>query len=179
MSAYQEEGLAPGEHRFATKVDNWLLAVLVTAGIVSVGSILLSASTDPNAAIVSLVMVVLAFAVVIALAFPTHYTIGASELIIRSGFNVYPPDVEAVLTQHPDVTLSAVVGRVVPGNEEVVAYVQLVPGSSTSADDIRAFAAERLAAYKRPARVIIMDLLPATPSGKILKGLLRQRVNAE
>ena len=101
MSAYQEEGLAPGEHRFATKVDNWLLAVLVTAGIVSVGSILLSASTDPNAAIVSLVMVVLAFGVVIALAFPTHYTIGASELIIRSGILRYRIPLDGIQRVYP------------------------------------------------------------------------------
>lgn len=108
-----------------------------------------------------------------------HIVGRTKELIIRSGFNVYPPDVEAVLTQHPDVTLSAVVGRAVPGNEEVIAYVQLVPGSSISADEIKAFAAERLAPYKRPAKVIIMDVLPATPSGKILKSQLRQRLNSE
>ncbi|MEH6388379.1 MULTISPECIES: class I adenylate-forming enzyme family protein [Pseudomonas] len=108
-----------------------------------------------------------------------HIVGRTKELIIRSGFNVYPPDVEAVLTQHPDVTLSAVVGRAVPGNEEVIAYVQLVPGSTTSEDQIKAFAAERLAPYKRPARIIIMDDLPATPSGKILKGRLRQRIESE
>lgn len=101
MSAYHEEGLAPGEHRFATKVDNWLLAVLVAAGIVSVGSILLSASTDPNAAIVSLVMVVLAFGVIIALAFPTHYTIGASELVIRSGILRYRIPLDAIQRVYP------------------------------------------------------------------------------
>ena len=50
------------------------------------------------------------------------------ELIIRSGFNVYPPEVEAVLNGHPDVVQSAVVGRAVEGNEEVVAYLQLLPG---------------------------------------------------
>lgn len=102
-----------------------------------------------------------------------HIVGRTKELIIRSGFNVYPPDVEAVLTEHPEVTLSAVVGRAVPGNEEVVAYVQLAPGSVATAEDIRAFAAERLAPYKRPAEVVIMETLPATPSGKILKGKLK------
>ena len=100
------------------------------------------------------------------------------ELIIRSGFNVYPPDVEAVLTAHPEVTLSAVVGRPVEGNEEVVAYVQLAPDSTATAADIRAFAAERLAPYKRPSEVVIMDALPATPTGKILKGKLNQMIAA-
>lgn len=107
-----------------------------------------------------------------------HIVGRTKELIIRSGFNVYPPDVEAVLTAHPDVTLSAVMGRAVPGNEEVVAYVQLAPGSMTTAEDIRAFAAERLAPYKRPTEVVIVDSLPATPSGKILKGKLRDLVKA-
>lgn len=107
-----------------------------------------------------------------------HIVGRTKELIIRSGFNVYPPDVEAVLTAHPDVTLSAVVGRTVPGNEEVIAYVQLAPGSTATAEDIRAFAAERLAPYKRPAEVVIMNSLPATPSGKILKGKLRDMIAA-
>lgn len=46
----------------------------------------------------------------------------SKELIVRSGFNVYPPEVEAVLNAHPDVTLSAVVGCAVPGNGNVVAF---------------------------------------------------------
>ncbi len=106
------------------------------------------------------------------------YIVGRTkELIIRSGFNVYPPDVEAVLTEHPDVTLCAVVGRAVEGNEEVVAYVQLAPGSTATAEQIRSFAAERLAPYKRPSEVVIMEVLPATPTGKILKARLRQQID--
>lgn len=107
-----------------------------------------------------------------------HIVGRSKELIIRSGFNVYPPDVEAVLTAHPDVTLSAVVGRPVEGNEEVVAYVQLTPGSKATAEDIRAFAAERLAPYKRPSEVVILEALPATPTGKILKGKLNAMIAA-
>ena len=58
------------------------------------------------------------------------YIVGRTkELIIRSGFNVYPAEVEAVLNAHPSVVQSAVVGRAVEGNEEVVAFVQLLPGS--------------------------------------------------
>ena len=99
------------------------------------------------------------------------YIVGRSkELIIRSGFNVYPPDVEAVINEHPQVTLSAVVGRQVPGNEEVVAYVQRAPGSTLTVAELAAYAAERLAAYKRPSEIVFLDELPATSTGKILKG---------
>ncbi|MDX1466413.1 MAG: fatty acid--CoA ligase family protein, partial [Halomonas sp.] len=102
------------------------------------------------------------------------YIVGRSkELIIRSGFNIYPPDVEAVINEHPDVTLSAVVGRQVAGNEEVVAFVQCEPGANLEEAALRAFIAERLAPYKRPTRIVLMDSLPATASGKILKGRLR------
>lgn len=106
-----------------------------------------------------------------------HIVGRAKELIIRSGFNVYPPDVEAVLNEHPAVTLSAVVGRQVAGNEEVVAYVQLAPGAALSAADLSEFAARRLSAYKRPSEIRFLEALPATPAGKILKGRLRELAN--
>lgn len=94
------------------------------------------------------------------------------ELIIRSGFNVYPAEVEAVLNSHPDVTQSAVVGRPVEGNEEVVAFVQPVPGRALSISSLNEFAAERLAPYKRPAEIIVVEHLPASATGKILKNRL-------
>ncbi len=108
------------------------------------------------------------------------YIVGRSkELIIRSGFNIYPPDVEAVINEHPDVTLSAVVGRQVEGNEEVVAFVQCEPGATLSESELREFIAPRLAPYKRPTRLILMETLPATASGKILKGRLRDMAGRE
>ncbi|MFO1158558.1 MAG: AMP-binding protein [Reyranellaceae bacterium] len=91
------------------------------------------------------------------------------ELIIRSGFNVYPAEVEAVLNAHPAVVQSAVVGRAVAGNEEVVAYVQLLPGATTGVDDLTAHAGRQLTAYKRPAEIIVLEALPASSTGKILK----------
>jgi long-chain acyl-CoA synthetase len=98
------------------------------------------------------------------------------ELIIRSGFNVYPLEVETVLNAHPGVTQSAVVGRVVAdGNEEVVAFVQPDPRRAPSVDELRAWAAERLAPYKRPARIVMMDALPAAANGKVLKHLLKEK----
>lgn len=96
------------------------------------------------------------------------------ELIIRSGFNVYPPEVEAVLTAHPDVALSAVLGAPqADGNEEVVAFLQPKPGRSLDLETMRAFAKERLAPYKRPGRYEVMAELPAAATGKLLKHKLR------
>jgi acyl-CoA synthetase (AMP-forming)/AMP-acid ligase II len=91
------------------------------------------------------------------------------ELIIRSGFNVYPAEVEAVLNDHPAVVQSAVIGRSVPGNEEVVAYVELLPGSAATSADLTEHAARLLAPYKRPSEIIVLDALPAGSTGKILK----------
>lgn len=97
------------------------------------------------------------------------------ELIIRSGFNVFPLEVETVLNAHPGVTQSAVVGKAVAdGNEEVVAFVQPDPGQSVTVDELRNWAAARLASYKRPARIVLMQALPAAATGKILKHLLKE-----
>jgi long-chain acyl-CoA synthetase len=100
------------------------------------------------------------------------------ELIIRSGFNVYPAEIEAVLNAHPAVTLSAVVGRAVAGNEEVVAFVELAPGLQASALELAQFAEHRLAPYKRPAEIVILPALPASATGKILKQRLRMMAEA-
>jgi len=101
------------------------------------------------------------------------------ELIIRSGFNVYPLEVETVLNAHPGVTQSAVVGRLVAdGNEEVVAFVQPDPRRTPSGDELRAWAAQRLAPYKRPARIVMLDALPAAANGKVLKHVLKQRAGS-
>ncbi len=68
------------------------------------------------------------------------YIVGRTkEMIIRSGFNVYPAEVEAVLSSHKDVVQSAVVGRAVDGNEEIVAFVQLLPGSRVTPTDLMSF----------------------------------------
>ena len=97
------------------------------------------------------------------------------ELIIRSGFNVYPPEVEAALNAYPGVTQSAVVGRrVADGNEEVVAFVQAAPGVPIDTAALAAFLAERLAPYKRPGEIVLLDALPASSTGKILKHKLAE-----
>lgn len=94
------------------------------------------------------------------------------ELIIRSGFNVYPPEVEAALNTHPSIVQSAVIGRKVEGNEEVVAFIEVKPGHGLDAVEVARHARERLAPYKCPTHIFIRERLPAGPTGKILKAEL-------
>ena len=98
------------------------------------------------------------------------------DLIIRSGFNVYPIEVESALNSHPAVVQSAVVGRPLhDGNEEVVAFVELDPTApGTGPEDLKAYLEPLLAAYKRPAHIVVMDAMPAAATGKILKGQLKR-----
>jgi acyl-CoA synthetase (AMP-forming)/AMP-acid ligase II len=103
------------------------------------------------------------------------YIVGRTkEMIIRSGFNVYPAEIEAVISTHPAVVQSAVVGRPVEGNEEIVAFVQLLKGSDVTAHDLMAHIAPQLTSYKRPSEIILMDALPATSTGKLLKHKLAE-----
>jgi long-chain acyl-CoA synthetase len=103
------------------------------------------------------------------------YIVGRTkEMIIRSGFNVYPAEIEAVISTHPAVVQCAVVGRPVEGNEEVVAFVQLLKGSDATAADVMAHIAPQLTSYKRPSEIILMDALPATSTGKLLKHKLAE-----
>lgn len=97
------------------------------------------------------------------------------ELIIRFGENVYPAEVEAVLNAHPAVVRSAVIGRSVAGaegGEEVVAFVQLAPSSTTSETELAQHAAQHLAPYKRPSQILLVPSMPLTPTGKVVKGKL-------
>lgn len=91
------------------------------------------------------------------------------ELIVRFGFNVYPVEVETVLNSHPAVAKSAVVGRSIEGNEEVVAFVQLLPDLPVRAAELAEYAARHLAPYKRPSQIFLVAAMPLTASGKIVK----------
>ena len=93
----------------------------------------------------------------------------SKELIIHGGFNVYPPEVEAALNDHPRVVQAAVVGRQKDGDEEVLAFVQLADLKDVSVEELRGFVAERLVGYKRPKQIVLVTALPAAPTGKILK----------
>lgn len=108
------------------------------------------------------------------------YIVGRTkEMIIRSGFNVYPAEIEAVLSTHDAVVQCAVVGRQVEGNEEVVAFVQLIRGATATAQDLMAHVAPQLTSYKRPSEIILLDALPATSTGKILKHKLAQSLHSQ
>ena len=83
---------------------------------------------------------------------------------------MYPREIEEVLYEHPAVLEAAVIGRPDPAmGEEVAAAVVLRPDAEASADDIRAFVKERVAAYKYPRHIWFTDELPKGPTGKILK----------
>ncbi|MES2999491.1 MAG: class I adenylate-forming enzyme family protein [Pseudomonadota bacterium] len=100
------------------------------------------------------------------------------EMIIRSGFNVYPAEIEAALNGFVGIERSAVVGRPAgDGNEDIVAYVQLATGATLDEAALRAHLAQRLAPYKQPAAIVVLDVLPMTANGKVLKREL-QRTSA-
>jgi acyl-CoA synthetase (AMP-forming)/AMP-acid ligase II len=94
------------------------------------------------------------------------------DLIVHHGFNVYPAEVEAVLNAHPAVAQSAVIGRSVEGDEEVVAFVQLLPDSTLTATDLVEYAARHLAPYKRPSQIFLVPTMPVSPTGKVVKAEL-------
>jgi len=94
------------------------------------------------------------------------------DLIVHRGFNVYPAEVEAVLNAHPAVVYSAVIGRLVEGDEEVIAFVQPAPDSSLTASDLAEYAAGHLASYKRPSQILLVRDMPLTPTGKVVKAEL-------
>jgi long-chain acyl-CoA synthetase len=97
-------------------------------------------------------------------------------MIVSGGENVYPVEVEDALAQHPDVADVAVIG--VPDErwgETVKALIVPRPGTRPAPDDILDFARERLAGYKLPRSVELVDDLPRNPSGKVLKRELRER----
>jgi long-chain acyl-CoA synthetase len=102
------------------------------------------------------------------------------ELVIVSGFNVYPSEVEDVVTEVDDVAEAAVIGT--PDErtgEAVVVYVKARPSSSYSAAEleerVREHCAVRLARFKQPTQVHVVAQLPHTATGKIAKGRLRER----
>jgi len=93
----------------------------------------------------------------------------SKELIIHGGFNVYPPEVEAALNDHPMVVQSAVIGRAHAGDEQVLAFVQVADMGDVTVEQLRSFVRGRLTGYKRPSMIILGTSLPAAPTGKILK----------
>ncbi|MCB0066905.1 MAG: AMP-binding protein, partial [Caldilineaceae bacterium] len=98
----------------------------------------------------------------------------SKDLIISGGYNVYPPEVELVLAEHPAVAASAVIGCPdTEWGERVVAVVVPHDGAATTPADIIAFCRARLAGYKTPRQVHIVSVLPRNAMGKIQKAQLR------
>jgi long-chain acyl-CoA synthetase len=105
-----------------------------------------------------------------------HLTDRSKEMIKVRGFQVAPAEVEGVLLGHPGVRDCAVFGVPDPVNgESIVAAVALDPtGPATVPGELIEFVADRLASYKKPANVIVVDLIPRLPSGKALRRVLKE-----
>lgn len=105
-----------------------------------------------------------------------HFVARASEMIKTAGINVSPVEVESFLLSHPNVMAAGVVGRPDEALGQVVAaHVELVPGSGTSGDDLRAYCRAGIAGYKAPAEILIWDELPRTDTGKVDRRALREQ----
>ncbi|MBP7935625.1 MAG: AMP-binding protein [Phycisphaerae bacterium] len=101
----------------------------------------------------------------------------AKEMMIVGGENVFPREVESVLEQHPAVFEVGVIGRLDHSRGEVVvAFVALKDGAQATADELREFSRQRLAGYKTPRELYILESLPHGPTGKILKRELKARL---
>jgi long-chain acyl-CoA synthetase len=99
----------------------------------------------------------------------------SKDLVIVSGFNVFPAEVEEVLLQHPAVAEAAVIGVSHPYTGETLhAYVVLAPGASASEAELIDHCARRLARYKCPTEVIFVPSLPHGLTGKLLRRALRE-----
>lgn len=96
-----------------------------------------------------------------------HLVGRSKELIIHSGFNIYPAEVESALNSHAAVVQSAVVGRPRNGNEDVLAFVTL--RESVSSQELRGWVRNLLAPYKTPLHIVVVEALPQAATGKILK----------
>jgi acyl-CoA synthetase (AMP-forming)/AMP-acid ligase II len=100
------------------------------------------------------------------------------DMIISGGMNVYPDEIEIVLREHPSVLEAAVIG--VPHErwgETVCAVIEPVEGAVIDEAEIIAFCKERLASFKKPTIVKVVDELPRTATGKLKKYELRERYN--
>lgn len=105
-----------------------------------------------------------------------HLVDRRKDLILVRGFNVYPAEVEAVLTGHPDVLETAVLGRPDPerGDETVLAYAVLRPEASVTEAELLDWASGSLARFKLPASIVFVPDLPHSATGKVAKARLRE-----
>jgi acyl-CoA synthetase (AMP-forming)/AMP-acid ligase II len=100
------------------------------------------------------------------------------EMIIRSGFNVYPAEVEAILNSFPGISQSAVVGKKEKdGNETIIGFIQLNADFEFNEITLKDYLKDHLAPYKLPSTIITLEKFPLTFSGKILKRELIESLN--
>ena len=104
----------------------------------------------------------------------------AKDMLIYKGYNVYPRELEDVLTTHPDVDLAAVVGRTDPrSGQEPVAFVVPRREAVLDPDQVMAFVADQVVPYKKIREVRVLDALPTSAAGKILKTELRALIQQD
>lgn len=99
------------------------------------------------------------------------------DMYISGGENVYPAEVEAAIAEHPGITDVAVIGVDHPEWGEVGIALIVSADSSLKEEQIHAYCVERLSGFKRPKKIIFVETLPRTASGKVLKHILRQSYN--
>jgi acyl-CoA synthetase (AMP-forming)/AMP-acid ligase II len=102
-----------------------------------------------------------------------YLTDRASHMIISGGVNIYPREIEDVLTLHPGIDDVAVIGTPEPEmGEQVTAFVQRTPGADVTAEELIQWCRDRLSHFKCPREVRFVDELPRLPTGKLLKRML-------
>jgi len=98
--------------------------------------------------------------------------------VISGGENIYPAELENILSDHPDIAEAAVVGRADPKWGEIpVACIVPKPGATLTRDDVLALFRNRVASYKHPREVTFLDALPRTVMGKVRKAELRRQIS--
>jgi long-chain acyl-CoA synthetase len=99
------------------------------------------------------------------------------DMIIRGGVNIYPAEIEEVLNTMPAIMDAAVVGKQDKElGEAVAAFIVLFEGEQSSAEEIQNHCKDKLAPYKIPTMILLVDDIPRTPTGKILKRKLREKL---
>jgi long-chain acyl-CoA synthetase len=98
------------------------------------------------------------------------------DMVLVSGFNVYPNEVEEILVKHPGVLEAAVIGLPDQATGEVVAAYVVRKDEALTVDELRDFCRENLTAYKVPKRIEFRETLPKTNVGKVLRRALKEEV---
>ncbi len=101
------------------------------------------------------------------------------DVIVRGGFKIYPDEVEHYLEQHPLIRRAGVVGRPGGDGEAVWAFLELAPGATLTAAQVREFCLGQIAPYKIPEQVRFVERLPTTVSGKVQRFKLREMASSE